>query len=101
MAMKTLAYGQLLGKKTSWKRNRREPTPTVVGEGAPISLEEALGFVWSMPVASLVSGMTDLATLKENAAICRDYPKLDEAEREALVAKVGDAGGPMMEFYKA
>jgi len=101
LAMKTLAYGQLLGKQTSWKRNRRGDIKTVVGSEGPVTLPEALGFVWSMPVASLVSGVTTIPILEENCEICRSYPKLDEPQRTAIIEKVADAGGPMMEFYKA
>jgi len=99
LAMKTLAYGQLLGKQTSWKKDRRAPQKPVVGE--MISLEEALGFAWSLPIASLVSGMTNPAEIKQNAGICRSYPDLDDTARTQLIEKVADQGGPMVEFYKA
>jgi len=101
LAMKTLAYGQLLGKPTGWKKDRRGDLKAVVGPNEAVSLPDALGFVWSMPVASLVSGVTDIPILEENCEICRNYPKLDEQQRLAIVEKVADAGGPMMEFYKA
>lgn len=99
LAMKTLAYGQLMGKTTSWKKDRRAPQKKVVGD--LITLKEALGYAWSLPISSLVSGMTNVDEVKQNSAICRNAPVFDDAKRDALIEKVADLGGPMVEFYKA
>ncbi|GAB4240075.1 MAG: hypothetical protein OHK005_01950 [Candidatus Methylacidiphilales bacterium] len=99
LAMKTLVYGQLIGQRTSWRGDRRAEDVGAIG--AEVTLAEALGFVWSLPVCSLVSGMTNVRELEQNAALCRDFPKLDEAARERIVARVERYSGPQMEFYKA
>jgi aryl-alcohol dehydrogenase-like predicted oxidoreductase len=99
LAMKTLAFGQLLGKPTSWRADRKGGAAKVIGDR--ISIAEALGFVWSLPVCTVVSGVTNLDELEQNARICRDHPTLGAKEREALIAKVADFAGPAMEFYKA
>jgi aryl-alcohol dehydrogenase-like predicted oxidoreductase len=99
LAMKTLVYGQLAGKNSSWRGDRRADNTRIVGE--VVTLAEALGFVWSLPITTLVSGMTNARELQENADICRDFPKLNQAQRDAIVAKVEAFSGPQMEFYKA
>lgn len=99
LAMKTLAYGQLLGRSTSWKRDRRYNPPRIVGD--QVTLDEALGFVWSLPITSLVSGVQTPDQVRENTAIARQFPRIDESRRQQIIARVAHAAGPMMEFYKA
>ncbi len=99
LAMKTLVYGQLFGVRTSWNWARQESPAQVIGE--KLSVEEALGFAWSLPIASLVSGMTSLDELRENAALCRRVWSWTEAKRQEVIDRVADAAGPTMEFYKA
>lgn len=98
LAMKTLVFGALTGVDWGWRRDDRV-APKLVPER--ISLEEALGFVWSLPVASLVSGMETPAMVKENAALMRGHVGLDEAGRERLVELAAEFAGPRLEFYKA
>ncbi|MFQ3578040.1 MAG: aldo/keto reductase [Verrucomicrobiia bacterium] len=99
LAMKTLVYGQLFGVRTSWNWARQESPAKVIG--STLSVEEALGFVWSLPVASLVSGMTNVDELRQNAALCRRTWAWTEAKRQAIIDRVANAAGPTMEFYKA
>lgn len=99
LAMKTLVYGQLVGQRTSWRRDRRAEDVNAVGTA--LTLAEAFNFVWSLPVTSLVSGMTNLGELEENASLCRQFRPLDEAARSVLVERMARFAGPQMEFYKA
>ncbi len=98
LAMKTLAFGQFFGRVTAWA-NRPEQTPRRLVPDT-LSLEEAFGFVWSLPVSSLISGMTNPQELRENAELCRRFAPLEEPARVALLTRVADAGGIGMEFYK-
>ena len=97
IAMKTLVYGQLLGQNKGWGRPDRIAPPVVPER---MSLEEALGFVWSLPVSTLVSGMPELPMVKQNAGIARAHASLDEAQRQKLIEKAADFAGPRIEFYK-
>jgi aryl-alcohol dehydrogenase-like predicted oxidoreductase len=98
LAMKTLVFGNLMGEKLGWRRRNRPQPPRVVPDR--MSLAEALGFVWSLPVATLISGMPELKHIRENAQLARQHADLDEAQRLALIEKVADAAGPELEFYK-
>jgi aryl-alcohol dehydrogenase-like predicted oxidoreductase len=98
LAMKTLAYGQLMGKATAWG-NRGGEADIVPNR---VTLAEALGFVWSLPVASLVSGVDNVEQLRENCGIARDFPRLDEDARRAIVDRAIDGVDTRwLEFYKA
>ncbi|MEM6393648.1 MAG: aldo/keto reductase [Planctomycetota bacterium] len=99
LAMKTLVFGSIVGKNLGWKRRGEAIAPRLVPER--MSLSEALGFVWSLPVASLVSGMDEVAMVKENAALLRKHQDLDEAGRRRLVDLAAEFAGPRLEFYKA
>ncbi|MEM9882885.1 MAG: aldo/keto reductase [Planctomycetota bacterium] len=98
LAMKTLVFGQIVGQDNGWGRNRRRIAPRIVPER--MSLAEALGFVWSLPVSTLISGTPTEAMLTENAGIARRYPQLDEAQRQALINQAAEFAGPQLEFYK-
>ncbi len=54
LAMKTLAYGRFLGGNQGWRRTEVSLEPVIPDV---ISLEDAFGFAWSLPVTCLVSGM--------------------------------------------
>ena len=97
LAMKTLAHGQMAGVRSTWGNPDRVPQNLVPQR---VSLDEALGFVWSLPVASLISGMNEVAMVRENAALARAFAPLDDERRLALVEACADAAGPLTEFYK-
>lgn len=98
-AMKTLAFGNLLGHNRAWANRPEHPPAPVVPDR--VSLEDALRFVWSLPVSTLISGMQNAAHLTENAGYARRFTPLDDAQRAALHAKVADAANDTYEFYKA
>ena len=102
LAMKTLAYGQLFGKITGWANRPDTPPPALIPD--TLSVSEALSFVWSLPVASLVSGITTLDELEQNAQILRRVAagekQMTDDQRMALLDKTAYAAGEGMEFYK-
>jgi uncharacterized protein (DUF433 family) len=67
-----------------------------------LSVHEALRYVWSLPVSTLVSGMASVAHLKANVASARSFVAMPEAERQALIAKVADVAqtGEMERGFK-
>jgi uncharacterized protein len=97
LAMKTLAYGRLLGKNLGWARKDAKLTPVVP---ELVSLEQALGYVWSLPVSVLISGMENAKQVRQNAAIARKAGTLDDGARMKLVAAVARFSGRDVEFYK-
>ena len=100
LAMKTLAFGQLLGRRTSWANHSPEQPKRVIPD--TVSIEQALQFVWSHDaVSTLVSGITGVEELRQNAAALRTFKPMDQDQRVALVEQTRYAGGENMEFYKA
>jgi predicted aldo/keto reductase-like oxidoreductase len=97
LAMKTLAFGRLLGKNLGWQRQDVKLTPIVPER---VSLEQALTYVWSLPVSVLVSGMENAEQVRQNAAIARSAGTLDGGTRSKLVAALEELSGRDVEFYK-
>ena len=92
-AMKTLAGDGLMG-------GRGGAGPRIVPDR--VSVHEALRYVWSLPVSSLVSGMASVDHLKANVATARTFVAMSEADRSALIAKVADVAqtGQMERGFK-
>lgn len=78
LAMKTLAAGDFL-------RGRGGLAPIVP---ELVSIEDALRFVWSLPVSTLVSGMGRAEHVTENAGYAAKFSPMSEAERREIVARV-------------
>lgn len=97
LAMKTLAFGQIAGQDNGWTRRNRIAPPIVPDR---MSLAEALGFVWSLPISTLISGTPTIEMLRENAGLARAHVDIPEAARLALADKAAEFAGPAIEFYK-
>ncbi len=52
-----------------------------------VTAEEAIGYVMSLPVATVISGMDSLERLRANAAIARNLKPMSMAARSALLKK--------------
>ncbi|HEY5552209.1 MAG TPA: aldo/keto reductase [Opitutaceae bacterium] len=81
-AMKTLAAGDFL-------RGRGGLGPIIPDL---VSIEEALGFVWSLPVSTLVSGMGQASHVRENASYAARFEPFDEKQRQTLIDRVAEPG---------
>ncbi len=97
LAMKTLAYGRFFGGNQGWRRQEVSVEPIVP---AILSLEDVLGFAWSLPITTLVSGMERVEHVSQNAAIARQTWEWDQAERQQRIDAVAAIAGPDLEFYK-
>jgi len=98
LAMKTLSNGGFFGGKTHFvKGDNPRLVPDVV------SVREAIHFVWSLPVSTLITGADDVAMLQEKIDLAKSFKEMNESERLALIERVGTAGleGKKVEFYKA
>ena len=97
LAMKTLADQGFFG------RNRWDRRPTGVSPLIPdrISVREALHFVWSLPVSTLITGAESLEQLHEKVGLARSFQALSAEERRRIVQRVADLAGNAVEYYKA
>jgi len=66
-----------------------------------LTVEEALRYSLSLPIAVLVSGMDSLGVLQQNLDIVRKFKPMSEDERAAVRKRVADkAGDGRFELYK-
>ncbi len=86
IAMKTLSNGHFF--------RSQGPIPT------RLNIEEALRYVWSLPVGVLVTGPDNAAMLQEKIHMARQFTPLDETRRDELAARVADLAGRQVEYYK-
>ncbi len=96
LAMKTLADGRFFATKeqANWKTD----DPIIPNY---ISIEEAMHFVWSLPVATIITGAEKADYIRDKVKMARSFVKLNEAERLALVEKVKDkALAGNIEYFK-
>jgi aryl-alcohol dehydrogenase-like predicted oxidoreductase len=77
------------------------------GNGQPITkgvvtVEEALRYAMSLPVATTISGIDSLAVLRQNLAIARGFQPMTSEAMEALAKRcAGAAGDGHLEMYKS
>ena len=83
LAMKTLAGDGLLG-------GRGGAGPHIVPDR--VSVHDALRYVWSLPVSTLVSGMQTVPHVKANIATAKSFVAMEVSERQALIARVRRSG---------
>ena len=97
LAMKTLAYGRFFGGNRGWRRTDVSVKPAIP---VALSMEEVFGFVWSLPITTLVSGMESVQHVSQNAAIARNTWNWNQAERQKRIDAMAPFAGPDLEFYK-
>jgi aryl-alcohol dehydrogenase-like predicted oxidoreductase len=95
IAMKTLANGGFFGGAEGLPGNN----PKIIPDRMTVS--DALHFVWSLPVSAVISGNHTPEMLQEKIDAARSFAPLDEQQRTALIAKVADLGGTVVEAYKS
>jgi aryl-alcohol dehydrogenase-like predicted oxidoreductase len=77
------------------------------GNGQPVTqgvvtVEEALRYAMSLPVATTISGIDTLAVLQQNLAIARGFNPMTAKEMEALCRRCAPAAGDgHLELYKS
>lgn len=96
IGMKSLANGGFFG---GTRHGKHGPNPRVVPNR--VSISEAVRFVWSFPVSTLVTGPDNSIQMKEKIDIAKTFSGMEETERNLLVEKVADMAGTTVEFYKA
>jgi uncharacterized protein len=96
MAMKSLADGRFFAnkKEAGWTSD----DPVIPNY---ISLKEAMYFVWSLPVAVLISGNENATYMREKVSLARSFVKFTEEQKIALIEKVSTkALAGNVEYYK-
>ena len=96
IGMKALANGGFFGGAQHGKHGTN---PKVVPNR--VSISEAIRFVWSLPVSTLVTGPDDAKQMQEKIDIAKTFTGMDDNERNKLIEKVEDMAGTTVEFYKA
>ena len=98
LAMKTLGNGGFFGGARHFSNGEN---PRIIPKVA--SVQEALHFVWSLPVSTIITGPDHVDMLKEKVDLAQSFTKMSESDRFELVERVGKAGfdGKKVEFYKA
>ena len=96
IGMKSLANGGFFG---GTRHGKHGPNPRVVPN--LVSIQEAIRFVWSFPVSTLVTGPDDAKQMQEKIDIAKKYTGMKDEEKKKLIDKVADMAGTTVEFYKA
>ena len=96
IGMKALANGGFFGGS---QHGRHGSNPKVVPNR--VSVSEAVRFVWSLPVSTLVTGPDNAEQMQEKIDIAREFTGMEDDERQKLIEKVEDMAGTTVEFYKA
>jgi len=60
---------------------------------AGLTVEECYRYCLSLPVTSQVAGVTSMEQLKQDIALARNFRPMNEAEKQALLARVKEAAG--------
>lgn len=57
-----------------------------------VTVEEALRYIWSQPVSTIVSGMDSERFLEANAGLAKNFKPMSKIDQAALLAKTKDSG---------
>jgi len=98
LAMKTLSNGRFFKEMKSpnesdWKSN----DPVIPNY---ISIEEALYFVWSLPVSVLITGADKMEYLEEKIELAKNFANYSDTDRLELLNKVFEKASNKIEYYK-
>ncbi len=98
LAMKTLAGGHFFAQHDNRGKIWSTDDPIVPGR---VSLDDTQNFVWSLPVATLITGAETPEQIQEKVALAKNFRHVDEQKRNELISKVADlAATEKIEFFK-
>ena len=99
LAMKTLGGGQFFTEKHELDKKMWETDDPVVPDR--FSVQDALNFVWSLPVSVLITGASTPEMVKEKINLAKNQMALSETERQQLIDKVVDISQKeKVEYYR-
>lgn len=96
IAMKTLSNGGFFGGTRHFSHGEN---PRIVPNA--LSVEEAINFVWSLPVSVIVTGPDNANMLTEKIDLAKSFTAFSESERQQIIDRVADFDGNLVEYYKA
>ena len=68
----------------------------------PVTVQEALSYAMSLPVATTISGVDSLAVLHQNLAVARGFKPLSDEGMQELRQRCSNAAGDgHLELYKS
>ena len=86
IGMKVPARGRLLVGWTPPPPDRERPSPWPLGPGT-LSMREALRYVLSLPVSTVIVGCNTVAQLEENVQLARAFTPLSSVQMAELTAR--------------
>lgn len=98
LAMKTLSDGRFFGEKKALEDVQWATDDPLVPNY--VSVQEALHFVWSLPVSVLITGAENKTLLEEKIALAKSFAPTSEDDRLALIDRVFSKAGNEVEYYK-
>lgn len=98
LAMKSLSDGRFFKEKKQLDKVRWQTESPIVPN--TISIQDALYFVWSLPVSVLITGAENKAFIEEKIQLAKAFSKMKESERLALLDRVFEKAGNDVEYYK-
>ena len=99
LAMKTLADGRFFDRKLQVDNLKWETDKPVVPDH--VSMKEALYFSWSLPISVLITGAENKEMLLEKIKLAKDFVKISEEERTAILENASRAPhAEEVEYYK-
>lgn len=98
LAMKTLSDGRFFKEKYVREKQIHSTDKPLVPDA--VSIQEALNYVWSLPVSVLITGAENKGLLEEKIQMAKKFSRLSENERDKLVERLASYAGNEVEYYK-
>ena len=98
LAMKTLAFGRLLGAGPERLKKAKGKTKSMEEDG--VGVKEMHHYVYSLPVSAIVNGFDKVEEVSSNADISRDFAGMKKEEQKRLLALSKKYSGNITEHYK-
>jgi aryl-alcohol dehydrogenase-like predicted oxidoreductase len=99
LAMKTLAAGRFFTETRISDELVWETDDPIVP--TRIALQDVLNFAWSLPISVLITGAENKTLISEKISMAKNFSKLSESQRLAIIDKVTDlALQGNVEYYK-
>jgi uncharacterized protein len=100
IGMKSLADGRFFAKKLQENRQVWQTENPIIPR--KVTIDQAMNFVWSLPVSTLVTGAENAEMLKEKIELAKTFMKLSDQERRDLMNTVADVPNlEEVEYYKS
>ena len=99
IGMKIPARGRLLHGYTPPPPEQQRGRVKVDRSGT-ISIQEAMRYVLSFPVSTVILGVDNIAQLEEDVAIARDFRPLSEGQLRSVEARVKEVAGQALWFRR-